>query len=306
MFGKCVVYIFVREEGVCHKLGITEHLEKRFNTLNKKYGPFNLEKSIILRADDKNEAGLFETMIKHLYCGYNCPLPIERPSNGETEWYASVCYEEMLKSLINLAESKHGKGIRLGKVPVKIVENFSEPNIIKQDYYRKLINSNAARINVLCQNTLNAKEFKKLINSLFPMLIGVTKSRSDLNHDSYEMFLRCDASEQLTESIFNISKLSADNDNTWAHINICTSMEYSYKYKKMDFSVPKKFYCLEQGWESKNKLFSFYSLLEDLARSYPVPPAYEQYVGVSLFDSLTNEEKQNLSDVLWDTIFPNE
>ncbi|WP_343596916.1 GIY-YIG nuclease family protein [Pseudomonas sp.] len=303
MFGKHFLYILFREDGVCHKMGITSDIHRRINDLNKVHGPFCLKRSLVLRTDSKNEAYMLETALKCSYSSYNTPLLGEHYSDGGTEWFAIDCFSDMCNSLTSFAKDRMGDGYNIEQLNPNIIKPLTKNNIAKQLEFKKSLESRKAQIETLCQNTKNVRNFRTAIKLLMPSLIGVAKVGSNEFNNSYEIFLSADTSPEILDEIFSASRLSADNDEVWAGANLCTYTQCSSKYKKASFSIPHEDDHFESSWESKGKLLTYVSMLEDLAVAFPVPPAYQQHVGRTLWDEMSLEERSLYSRAIWETLF---
>lgn len=303
MFGKHFLYILFREDGVCHKMGVTSDIHRRVNDLNRLHGPFCLKRSLVLRTDSKNEAYMLETALKCSYSGYNTPLPGEYCTDGGTEWFAIDCYSDMCNSLISFAKDRMGDGYSIELVNPSLLKLLTKNSISKQLKFQKFLEGRKAQIETLCQNTKNVRNFRTAIKLLMPSLIGVAKTDSNELSNSYEIFLSADTSPEVLDEVFSVSRLSADNDEVWAGANLCVSTQSSCKYKKASFSIPHRGDHFENSWESKGKLLTYVSMLEDLAVAFPVPPAYQQHVGRTLWDDLSPDELSLYRRAIWEALF---
>lgn len=303
MFGKHFLYILFRENGVCHKMGVTSDIHRRVNDLNRLHGPFCLKRSLVLRTDSKNEAYMLETALKCSYSGYNTPLPGEYYSDGRTEWFAIDCYSDMCNSLTSFAKDRMGDGYSIELVNPNLLKPLTKNGISKQLKFQKFLEGRKAQIEALCQNTKNVRNFRTAIKLLIPSLIGVAKTGSNKFSNSYEIFLSKNTSPEVLDEIFSVSRLSADNDEVWAGANLCVSTQSSSKYKRASFSIPHQGDYFESSWESKGKLLTYVSMLEDLAVAFPVPPAYQQHVGRTFWDELSPDELSLYRRAIWEALF---
>ncbi len=303
MFGKHFLYILFREDGICHKMGITSEIHRRVNDLNRLHGPFCLKRSLVLRTDSKNEAYMLETLLKYSYSNYNIPLPEEYCVDGRTEWFAIDCYSDMCNSLIYFAKDRMGDGYSVELISPSLLKPLTKNSISKQLRFQKFLEGRKVQIEALCQNTKNVRDFRVAIKLLMPSVIGVAKTDSNEFSNSYEIFLSADTSPEILGEVFSVSRLSADNDEVWAGANLCVSTQSSCKYKKASFSIPHKGDHFESSWESKGKLLTYDSMLEDLSVKFPVPPAYQQYVGRTLWENLSPDELSVYSRAIWEALF---
>lgn len=303
MFGKHFLYILFREGGICHKMGVSSDIHRRINDLNRQYGPFCLNRSLVLRTDSKSEAYMLETALKYSYSGYNTPLLGKYYTDGETEWFAEDCYGDMCNSLASFAKDRMGSGYNIAPVDPKLLKPLTKDGVSKQLKFQRFLEGRRAQIEVLCKNTKNVKNFRTAIKLLMPNLIGVAKLYSNDFSNSYEVFLSGDASAEVLDEVFQVSRLSADNDEVWAGANLCVSTQSSSIYKKASFSIPHRGDHFESGWESKGKISTYISMLEDLAAAFPVPPAYQKHVGRSFWDELAPDELALYRGAIWKALF---
>ncbi|MFK1068586.1 GIY-YIG nuclease family protein [Pseudomonas aeruginosa] len=303
MFGKNFLYILFREGGICHKMGVSSDICRRINDLNRQFGPFCPNRSLVLRTDSKNEAYMLETLLKCSYSAYNTPLPEKLYTDGETEWFAEECYDDMCSSLALFAKQRMGDGYDISPVDPQIFKPLTENSVSKQYRFQRFLEGRRTQIKVLCENTKNAKNFRTAIMLMMPKLIGVVKLDSNEFSSAYEIFLSGDSSAELLDEIFRVSRLSADNDEIWAGANLCVSTESSSIYKKASFSIPHHGDPFEKSWESKGKLLTYTSMLEDLAVAFPMPPAYQQHVGRSFLDDLSLDELTFYRSAIWEALF---
>lgn len=303
MFGKNFLYILFREGGICHKMGVSSDIYRRINDLNRQFGPFCLNRSLVLRTDSKSEAYMLETALKCSYSGYNTPLPEKYYTDGETEWFAEECYGDMCSSLASFAKDRMGDGYDISPMDPKILKPLTENSVSKQYRFQRFLEGKRAQIEVLCENTKNVKSFRTAIKLLIPKLIGVAKLDSNEFSNTYEMFLSGDTSAELLDEVFRVSRLSADNDEVWAGANLCVSTQSASIYKKASFSIPHRGDPFESGWESKGKILTYISMLEDLAAAFPMPPAYQKHVGRSFLDDLSPDELAFYRGAIWEALF---
>lgn len=303
MFGKHFLYILFREGGVCHKMGISSDIHRRVNDLNRQFGPFCLKRSILLRTDSKSEAYMLETALKCSYSGYNTPLPIDYYTDGETEWFAEDCFKDMCNSLVFFAKDRMGEGYNITSVDARLFKPITKSGALKQIEFQDFLEGRRAQVTILCQNTKNVKSFRTAITLLMPHLIGVAKLDSNDYSSSYEVFLDGGTPAEVLDEIFQVSRLSADNEEVWAGANLCVSTESSQIYKKASFSIPRRGDHFECGWESKGKILTYISMLEDLTAAFPVPPAYQKHIGRSFLDELSPDELAIYSDAIWKALF---
>lgn len=303
MFGKHFLYLLHRENGICHKMGISSDIRRRVNDLNRQYGPFCLKRSVVLRTDSKDEAYMLETALKCSYSGYNTPLSGKYYTNGGTEWFAEDCYNGMYSSLISFAKDRMGDGYSIEPVNSQFFKPLTKGGVFKQLKFQRFLESRRAQIDVLCRNTKNVRNFRTAIKLIMSSLIGVAKTGSDDFSNSYEIFLSADTSAEVLDEIFSVSRLSADNDEVWAGANLCVSTQSSSIYKKASFSIPHRGNHFESGWESKGKLLTYISMLEDLTSAFPVPPAYQKHVGRSFWDEISPDELCLYRGAIWAALF---
>lgn len=297
MFGKHFLYILCRENGICHKIGVSSDIRRRINDLNRQFGPFCLERSLVLRADSRSEAVMLETAMKQAYSSYNTPLP-EDYTDGGTEWFAEECYSKMCSSLAFFAEIRMGEGYSIESIDPAIFKPITENSKSHQVKFDLYLESRKAQIKSLCQNTLNLRRFRSAVKSMTPSLIGVTRAFSNGSNHSYELFLSLDTSLELIDEIFSAPRLNADNDEVWAGANLCISTQTTLNYIKATFSIPEHRDHFEDSWESTGKISTYTSILDDLARKFPVPPAYQIHVGRTFWDELPPEEISEIFDAI--------
>jgi|GEM_PF-5183251 len=303
MFGKNFLYILFREGGICHKMGVSSDICRRINDLNRQFGPFCPNRSLVLRTDSKSEAYMLETALKCSYSGYNTPLPVKFYTDGETEWFAEECYDDMCNSLTLFAKERMGDGYDISPLPPQIFKSLTGNSVSKQYSFQRFLEGRKAQIEILCKNTKNVRNFRTAIKLLMPKLIGVVKLDSNEFSSTYEIFLNSDTPAELLDEIFRVSRLNADNDEVWAGANLCVSTQSSSIYKKASFSIPHRGDPFENGWESKGKILTYISMLEDLAVAFPMPPAYQQHVGRSFLDDMSPDELAFYRSAIWEALF---
>lgn len=303
MFGTHFVYILYRENGICHKLGASSDFPRRINDLNREHGPFCFKRSIIMRTDNKDDAFQLETALKCSYSGYNTPLPGHASTNGKSEWYADECFDEMRESLSFLAKVRMGEGFSVSNISPEIIKLTTTKTNLKQKSFQTLLDQIKPQITALCENTKNVKDFRIAVKVLIPNLIGVAKLPPDDDANYYEVLLRGDTSREDLDTIFKASRLSADNNEVWAGANLCTSLQTSPVYCIAKFSTPHNAGHFESSWESKGKLSTFISTLEDLRKAFPVPPAFKEYIGKSFLADLALEDARQYRDAIWECLF---
>lgn len=59
----------------------------------------------------------------------------------------------------------------------------------------------------------------------------------------------------------------------------------------------------DQSWTSKGCISKLASLIEDLSIRYPLPPAYNEFVGRSFLDNMGEEEIHDIQLALWQALF---
>lgn len=303
MFGRHFLYILVRENGICHKMGVSSDIRRRVNDLNRQFGPFCLKRSLVLRTDSRPEACMLEAALKISYSAYNTPLPEEYYTDGETEWFAEACYETMCNSLEAFAKDRMGEGYSIAPINPGLFKSLTPKTMLKQARFQTFLEGRQAQIEVLCENTQNVRSFRSAMKLMLPNLIGVARLEpNDFSHN-YEVFLEAGTAAEVLDELFQVSQLSADNDDVWAGANFCVTTHSSSMYKKASFSIPHQADHFERGWESKGKILTYSSVLEDLVEEYPVPPAYLKYVGQSFWDQLSPEDVQVYQEAFLRALF---
>jgi hypothetical protein len=69
-------------------------------------------------------------------------------------------------------------------------------------------------------------------------------------------------------------------------------------YQKIEFIFSPSRTIHEGSWESTGYIDEMYSILDDLFHEQPLPQEYRQYLGMSLFDSLTAEQTSAIAHAL--------
>lgn len=241
--------------------------------------------------------------LRYLLSDYAIPLPVPKRGNGETEWYMGQCYNELISTLRGLALAKQGSGYHIGAIDVEKMAPLSCDEIKVVADFGKRLKKQLPIIKVRHANVTNARSFRSAVTCLIPNLIGVAKILETNNRTRFEIFLRpASHAYDVLNEIFEVARISAEDDHSWASANLCTSWDSNETFQRATIRFHSDT-IFEKTWSSKGCVSKLVSLMEDVAGQYPLPPAYQEFVGVSFLDTLNESQRTELATAFWQALF---
>ncbi len=265
-----LIYVLVKENLPCFKLGITSNIDRRLSSLAC-YAPFSESKSHLIKLDRALTKKQLENGIGVKFRNYN--LHIQKiknknsnkkdKTNGETEWYDIACLKDMVSEIRHFL--KQDDGIRQAFVPF----GDEKVKLVAKNANQKECNKNI-EIALECYQSKKAnqkvrKHILKIENDLH--LVGV-HNKSDENNASFLLVTNNSPTKQKLND-FSI-EASAKNKKTFA--NICTSIVKIDNKTYYDFKIP---ISLKQNWTSEDIVERTLSHFYELAK---IKPLSEEYI----------------------------
>lgn len=263
------------------------------------FGPFSTEKSFLVRMNSRADATALENFLKSLFSSFRFTMPkVTDQRNGETEWYLMDCYSE-LKMLVEDFAQRKGDIVRPMNLAWMLDSKENDQALINK--LDELILRQAAKLGALKENAAAERRFVNFVNGAKRYLIGVAAIEKGGNIE-YEIYLspEYDNMEALDELLG--ANLRLEGEDHWASAHVCVGITTSKYYKRADISIPwvvdgKNIF--EEEWESERFVKNYAEKLKWMAFNYPLPPAFEKYVGRTFIDDLSEKAKNEIARQLW-------
>lgn len=291
MLGKNFMYVLMRTDGKCYKIGHTSSLQTRLRSLNRQFGPFSGEHSYAVRTRTKRQARKLEDALRTLLDSYSFTLPIGNKPNGQTEWFTGASFSLLSKNRESILAICLGDQATVEAIDVDLMAPLSELHLMHLRDVQKRIDEISSQLTSKWENAERTRKFIVWIAGHRKKFLGVAEVEKGNGKVCFELFLQPDAcSFDELEKVRSLAGMNSDNADFFASTNfaVATSMP---SYQKIAFVFDANPTIHEGSWESAGYVDEMHSILEDLLVELPLPLAYQKHVGVSFFDELTEEQR---------------
>jgi hypothetical protein len=294
MLGKNFVYVLMRTDGQCYKIGHTTSLQTRLRSLNRHFGPFSSEHSYAVRTGTKRQARKLEDALRTLLDSYSFTLPVGNKPNGQTEWFTGRSFALLSKHRESILSVCLGEHATAEAIDVDLMAPLSAAHLAHLREVQERIDDISSQLTSKWENAERTREFIVWIAGHREKFLGVAEVEKGNGEVCFELFLQPDActSDEL-EKVRSLARMNSDNADFFACTSfgvVATSMP---SYQKIEFVFDADRTIHEGSWESAGYVGQMRSIVEDLLVALPLPPAYQKHVGVSFFDELTEEQRND-------------
>jgi predicted GIY-YIG superfamily endonuclease len=298
MLGKNFVYVLMRKDGKCFKIGHTGDLPRRLRRLNRHYGPFTSARSYVLRTATKQHARKLEDALRTLLMAYRIRLPIGHKSDGQTEWFTGRSFELLAQNRDSILAPYLGVGGMPLPVDVETIAPLSKAHRARLRRVQKVIDRIDGQLLSRWENAQGTKGFINWITARSAAFLGTAKTIKDDGDVCFELFLKPGScSQDELRQIQGFPLLTSSEGETYSfaatNFGIQTSSVREYQKVELKFEANQTMY--EESWDSCGFVKEMEAICEDLYKEIPLPPEYRQYVGVHFLDRLTQAQRQELS-----------
>lgn len=302
-FGSHHLYVMLHSSRLALKIGRSSSLNRRIADHTRRYGEFCTGDSFVLRTDDEQEARTIETSIKHLAADFHLPLPSEWRGRGETEWFLAECYEELRTTIEQIATIRHGEGFHVSALPRTSTVRLNANHRQSAKTFSDFLLARASEMKQRLENLRNTRSFRVAVQQLIPHLIGVARIGQKDNAE-FEIFLRPNQERHLAlDKLLENARLTAGDDDSWAGADLCTSLDGNCNFQRAHIHFGSLPSILKENWQSRGFAARLHALVEDLADNYPLPPGYDEFVGVSSWDLMDEKTREVLAQQLGEALF---
>lgn len=298
------LYVLVHSAGDFFKVGVSSSLDKRLKTLMQVFGPFDTEKSFLVRMDSAQDAKALEEGVKRLFSSYRFTMPrIGNNRNGETEWYLIDCFADMSDWVQDFARRK-GEVVRRMHLPWMLDVGDCDQSL--SDRRAELLLQHAPKLEALRENAAGEKRIRDFLRAASDFLIGVAEVGTE-DRRGYEIYMSPDYSDfDEMRDLLSVDLTAEDEDfSAWARV--CTGVDATKDYKRLHLSVPEMHVDGRSSfggqWEAERFVKSYSAMLTGLAQLYPLPPAFQKFVGKSFWDDFSDDEKRDVANKMWEALF---
>jgi predicted GIY-YIG superfamily endonuclease len=298
MLGKNFVYVLMRKDGKCFKIGHTADLTRRLRRLNRHYGPFASADSYVLRTATKQHARKLEDALRALLRAYRIRLPIDHRTDGQTEWFTGRSFMLLAQNRDSILASYLGAGGKPMPIDVESIAPLSKLHRTRLRKVQKVIDRIDGQLSARWENAQGTQGFVNWITARSDAFLGVAKTIKDDGASCFELFLKAGAcSRDELREIQSYARLRSENGKTYdyavTNFGIQTSIFGEYQKVELKFGARRAMY--EESWDACGFVQEMEALCEDLHTEMPLPPAYRQYVGVHFLDRLPEAQRQEMS-----------
>lgn len=185
------IYLLVLEEKNLFKIGKANDIVNRYEILKSKWGAFDLEKSYLIKCEEKSIFKLEKTL-HYIFKDFNVTL--DEHIDGYTEWFDIQCYLGVIDVINNL------KSINSDIIQINKGLSFPKKNILSnwqllskdEKKQRIQLNKKNKKLNTLNKNIDNANTIVKIMSDLEDKMIFFNKEQNLIvfqNVDKYKFDL---------------------------------------------------------------------------------------------------------------------
>ena len=268
------LYILVRKDNTCFKVGITENITSRIRNLIN-FGPFDINKTKLIPLYTKKKIREWEKEIKERYKKYNFHIKTLKKSNGEQEWYSIDCLDKLINDLNHKIEISLTSDL---KILNKDTWNNKISFLLSKERFNQKKYSQEIKESLLqfLTKMKNLNELKKLIDTLIPLeIIGIESIKYQ---NGYQYKILCKKGKTKI-SFLNNPQIILTEKNTFYSSFICDGSKENDEYICYKINLSNK--ELNKHWISKD----FCSELND----YFYHRGYKKYIPLELKDLLNFE-----------------
>ncbi len=267
MLGKHFLYLLVRKDELCFKVGISSRFAVKNGRVQKdlkNFGPFG-SKSQAIRMDSRKDAKKLEDKIKSTFSHYNFTIPLKQETNGKTEWYPMGCFDDINEYITSQLNSKGFFFEGPETIPVDVFKS-SRINKNRQQYITKKIRKTLPLIEIKSSNSKNLKNFSQIYkDALKQNIVGINRRET---RDGLEYKLRV-KNQHENIGLMTYGKLeSKDEKGNYSFANYCNSILSSDNYQDISFRFPNQ-KLIGQHWTSEEHYQRLISLFNDICDAYP-------------------------------------
>ncbi|MFY9074115.1 GIY-YIG nuclease family protein [Malaciobacter mytili] len=219
------LYVLVKDDNSCFKVGVSKSLHSRIRNLIN-YGPYDYSKSILIPNNTPKKMKQLEEEISSTFKKYNFQIKKLKKSNGETEWYHIECLYDIIKYLkekLNHSISADINIITKDNWDNKITYMMSKERE-KQKLYDEEIKKALRQYQT---KKRNFEEFTKLIDKLIPLEIIGIKSIKFSNGYQYKILCKKNGKES---AFLGHPKIIITDENSLNTNFICNAYHENQDY----------------------------------------------------------------------------
>ncbi|MGE4456145.1 MAG: GIY-YIG nuclease family protein [Arcobacteraceae bacterium] len=239
------LYVLVKKDMSCFKVGISEALSSRIRNLVN-FGPFDDNNSILIPSNTKSKMRIIEKDIKDTFRKYNFQIKKLKYSNGETEWYHIDCLYDVKQYMKNKLKHAISGNIKIITKEVwdSKINTLMTQTRDKQTLYNKQIKKALKQYHTKLQNF---NEFTKLIDKLIPLEIVGIKSLKFPNGYRYIILCKKNGHESL---LLDNPKITITNEKSFCTMFVCEASQENDEYICYKINLSNK--EINKNWMSRD------------------------------------------------------
>lgn len=177
------VYVLIHEKGKMFKIGKANNVKSRVEQLEKHWGTFQIDNSMILKVKSEKESLNLERMLQRLFEKYNLKN-LDRNKDGSSEFFKIECLDILIENLYTIST--------ILNYEIYIVKDILTEKVIKQRDLNKNHSDNLLIFN-------NEKSSKIFLNLFYYSVLKL----EELNYSEYEIKINVKYFEKIINKRLN-------------------------------------------------------------------------------------------------------